>query len=1188
MSTTLLDIEAGIVSPDSEWDVIDGVIQGGWRSGYLDLSGLNLLDIRLIDGGAGNDTIFGTALADTIRGGTGNDILSGGGGNDVFLVSGTNQGNDRIEGGAGDDTILGGSGNDVIGVDQDLDVSDSIEVIDGGAGINSIRGSWRHNQMDFSQTELRQIDLIDGGSGNDTITGSAGADTIQGGAGEDILSGGDGDDLFLVTGSGQDFDRFDGGAGMDTILGGSGDDVIGISDDFSATHAVEVIDGGAGFDTIQGSWRSNYMDFSATELRQIDLIDGGDGQDILIGSAAADTIRGGAGDDVLYGGDGDDVFLSSGLDQGWDQLDGGSGDDQLIGGSGDDLFGLQGDFGAANSIEAIHGGDGLDVIQGSWRSDQLDFSATDLFGIERIDGGDGHDTITGSAEADIIDGGAGNDWLVSNGLGGDTFFGGDGIDTVAFSGRMADYVLNGTARTVTYANGVSETIGDDVEFLNFADVQLATTDMPIADNGPSITPPFALSGIVLQVGVGQTYATVQEAWAAAQSGDTILVHEGTYSFSGNEYYSRYDPDHPLLIEQDLVIMGVGDVVFDVGQVTKGALVTQGAANLYVENITFANANNTYLNGAGIRHQGSNLTVVNSTFENNQNGILGGGDGQTVHIVGSEFIGNGAGDGFSHAIYISGGDSLVVEDSSFRDTSIGHHVKSLCAETVVRNSILDDGAGTASMNIDVTAGGDLLVEGNTLIQSPASDNPHMIWYSTSRGGTAGSITIRDNVIINNMDGGTVIGVAATDLGLPMVLENNTITDPVGTISISNNPYTSSGNLMNGEAMVDGLYDPAVNWGNYASNTLDLSTTDPSVVRMLDGGDGNDTLIGSESADLLIGGGGNDTLYGNGGDDLFRVQGAGQGFDQYFGGVGFDTVLGGAGDDVIGLTGTFGPGNGIEVIDGGAGQDVILGSWHSNTFDFSATELRGIEWIDGADGSDTIIGTQQADTILGNAGDDTLFGNGGDDLFLVSGVNQGFDVVNGGAGMDTVQGGAGNDVIGIKYDFNASQSVEVIDGGAGIDIIQGSWRSNTLDFSGTELRGIEAIDGGDGNDTIIGSNSDDTVLGGNGNDTYVYDASNPTSGQDHFDGGAGTGDTVQVEFDNLVDYAAGYQDLMALLDSISGGKAPADNAPTPQFVGLTVENVENLTVVVAGFDDPVISYSTAQPDNAVVSAPADLGN
>ena len=48
------------------------------------------------------------------------------------------------------------------------------------------------------------------------------------------------------------------------------------------------------------------------------VADGGDGDDILIGSAGNDTLKGGAGDDVLIGGGGVDV------------LDGGTGNNVVL------------------------------------------------------------------------------------------------------------------------------------------------------------------------------------------------------------------------------------------------------------------------------------------------------------------------------------------------------------------------------------------------------------------------------------------------------------------------------------------------------------------------------------------------------------------------------------------------------------------------------------------------------------------------------------------------------------------------------------------------------------------------------------------------------------------------------------------------------------------------------------------
>jgi Ca2+-binding RTX toxin-like protein len=132
--------------------------------------------------------------------------------------------------------------------------------------------------------------------------------------------------------------------------------------------------------------------------RRIGLMDGGEGDDVLVG----DTGDGGAGDDVLVGATGDggagaDLLLvnsgfgGSGDDalscppQGSCYLEGGPGDDLLTGGPGPDrLFGRRGD----------------DVLRGG-----SDF--------DRLRGGLGDDLLAGAAGGDQMHGDAGADRLVS-------------------------------------------------------------------------------------------------------------------------------------------------------------------------------------------------------------------------------------------------------------------------------------------------------------------------------------------------------------------------------------------------------------------------------------------------------------------------------------------------------------------------------------------------------------------------------------------------------------------------------------------------------------------------------------------------------------------------------------------------------------------------------------------------------
>jgi hypothetical protein len=112
---------------------------------------------------------------------------------------------------------------------------------------------------------------------------------------------------------------------------------------------------------------------------------GGDGADVLRGSARQDVIVGGGGDDTIVGLGGDDVICGG---DGADIVRAGNGDDRVSAGAGDDV--VDGDSGA----DLILGGDGNDVLRGS-------------VGDDTIQGEDGDDRLLGQGGQDVLDGGAG-------------------------------------------------------------------------------------------------------------------------------------------------------------------------------------------------------------------------------------------------------------------------------------------------------------------------------------------------------------------------------------------------------------------------------------------------------------------------------------------------------------------------------------------------------------------------------------------------------------------------------------------------------------------------------------------------------------------------------------------------------------------------------------------------------------
>jgi Ca2+-binding RTX toxin-like protein len=94
-----------------------------------------------------------------------------------------------------------------------------------------------------------------------------------------------------------------------------------------------------------------------------------------------------------------------------------------------------------------------------------------------------------------------------------------------------------------------------------------------------------------------------------------------------------------------------------------------------------------------------------------------------------------------------------------------------------------------------------------------------------------------------------------------------------------------------------------------DTLDASAS--TVPVFLNGGDGNDLLLGGAYADLLLGNAGNDTLFGGRGNDTLRGN---DGNDYLNGGPGADQTFGDAGNDQL-----FSVDNTPDTLDGGAGFD-----------------------------------------------------------------------------------------------------------------------------------------------------------------------------------------------------------------------------------------------------------------------------
>jgi Ca2+-binding RTX toxin-like protein len=378
--------------------------------------------------------------------------------------------------------------------------------VSGGPGANNINLAGV-NGTDF--TTLTSV-TVDGGDGNDTINGTQLADELEGGNGDDRIIGDNN-----PAGS---HDESRGESGNDTMVWnpGDGDD---INEGADGSDTVEVNGGGKEqFEVTPGRFARVQpdptfgapftVDFSTSEKLDLNAgaaddivnmaggalglaidVDGGEGNDTIDGSDAADLLAGGNGNDRIIGDNN-----PAGTD---DQSRGDAGDDTLVWnpGDGDDLN----EGGDGSDTIEVNGGGGGEVfeVKASAIPGRVAFDRTgpnppgpfnlDIGTSERLDlnanggddslnaagpvsglggwtidadGGDGNDTLAGGSQSvDLLSGGAGADTLRSRDETVDSLTGGSEVDSAVVD---AQDIVNGDIEIVDRGQGQQPPAQDTV------------------------------------------------------------------------------------------------------------------------------------------------------------------------------------------------------------------------------------------------------------------------------------------------------------------------------------------------------------------------------------------------------------------------------------------------------------------------------------------------------------------------------------------------------------------------------------------------------------------------------------------------------------------------------------------------------------------------------------------------------
>jgi Ca2+-binding RTX toxin-like protein len=752
--------------------------------------------------------LFGGDGNDTLTGGSGNDLLSGDAGNDTLLGKG---GNDMLFGGTGDDTLTGGAGND------------------------QVFGQAGNDRMIWNP-----------GDGTDLNEGGAGIDTVQ-------VEGGNGAESFTVTpnGSRVRFDRvtptpfsLDIGTTENLLV-----DMNGGDDTFTASNGLAnlislSVDGGAGNDTITG----------------------GDGADRLTGGDGNDTIIGGRGNDVMFGGAGDDTFV-------WNP---GDGSDTIEGQAGHDTLQFNGANIAENMNLAANGSrlrftrDVGNVTMDVNGTEQVNVAA--LGGADAITVGDLTGTDVTGVNIDLSAQGAGDgaaDSVIVNGT--------NGADNLNIVGSGTSVTVQGLAAqvTITGAEAANDSLtvnalgGNDAvtASASAAGVIILTVDGGAGTDkltffGTDQNESFDISANGSRVRLSRDVGNVttdlngleQMELRTLGGADKVTVNDLTGTdLKQIELALRAADGGPDGQSDSVTINGSqGDDSIAVGGDTGGLRITGLAATVTIFDQDPA-LDQLTVNGLG----GNDTIDARSLKADSVRFMINGGDGNDTITGsdGSDLINGGRGNdvvnmgpGDDTFVWNPGDGSDTVDGGEgtdflvFNGANVNENIDISANGSRVRlfrdvGAVTMDLNGLEVINLNAQGGADTI----TVNDLTGTDVTDLNLNLSAAGVGDGQV---DTVIVNGTAGNDTIAATGDSTGISVLglAANINITGAEATDRLTINALAG---------------DDAVEGSGLAAGAIQLT---------VDGGEGDDVLVGSPGNDVLHGGNGDDVLVGNGGVDV----------------------------------------------------------------------------------------------------------------------------------------------------------------------------------------------------------------------------------------------------------------------------------------------------------------------------------
>ncbi|WP_163850046.1 Hint domain-containing protein [Pseudooceanicola aestuarii] len=953
----------------------------------------NAYDDDLIEGGSGNDRLFGDQGEDTVHGGADNDTIYG------------NAGDDSLTGGAGDDVIHGDDGEDggaagdrVVFSWTDLPDTNGSGTLDGEEVLTSATLNTGNVQVDYTithtnktpstkfVTDRQNVEGLDAGaehcsslesrldSKNESATYewgfSAGVTDLAFRVNDvDHNSkiwvkawGADGEPVDIQIDTGRNITTLDGNGSDGEVLFKAGASYGSDDDDYNSV-LVNIPGPVTKLEILHKQDGNSTSEANITDLffNEPSVATGEDGNDVL---------EGGSGDDALYGDGGDDT------------LTGGSGEDHIV------------------------GGDDADVIRGGNVGDYVDGS----------EGGDDNDTLdlTGAGPLTVA-------YDVDNNENGTvTFYDADGKPT-------------GTMRFENIENVLTD--NDDPDAM--ADTATTDEDTPVTidvlDNDGDSNP-----GDVLKV----------ESVTDGANGTVAINADGTVTYTPDDDFNGEDSFTYTVSD------GNGGTDTASVTVTVTPVNDDPVGNDDTASTGYQTAVVVPVLGNDTDVDGDTLSVASfDAISANGGTVALDASGGLRFTPADGFSGS---DSFSYTVSDgAGGTDTAVVRITVDKPALDGIVEGTDGDDTIDIGYTGDPEGDridANDALDPTSGDDDLVEaygGDDEITAGAGDD-------TVYGG-AGSDTVlgqSGDDLIDTRDGNVPLNDYVTFPAIPVDGapddDRDSVMGGIGndTIITGDDADTIYGG--DGDDHIDGGLDADEIYGGAGNDTIDgsLSTDIPGLPGAgtlgsdyIEGGSGDDSIVAGIDAfsdyvgddpkfplfgfdsdpntmdgmDTVLGGEGNDTIIT--GDDADTIYG-GSGEDSINAGIDDDYVEGGKGADVI-----IGS-HGSDEIHGNSGDDVIDAS--NDTFDYSnAPDIDGDKPVGDPvqdNDLDTVYGGAGNDLIRTGDDDDMLYGGSGDDT-LEGGIDE--DTLYGGEGTDSIYGGGGQDRI-----FGADVG-EFIDGGSSGD-------------------------------------------------------------------------------------------------------------------------------------------------------------